>query len=109
VVHHIITNGRLVFAKARRLEPAKRHIAEEEFAAVKKAGIISRSNLQWDSPLHMVPKKDGSWRACGNYRRLNTITIPVRYPLPNIMDLSNNMEGCSIFSKIDPVKAFEIL
>jgi Reverse transcriptase (RNA-dependent DNA polymerase) len=47
----------------------------------------------------MVPKKEG-------YRRLNTITVPDRYPLPNLMDLSTNMDGCTVFSKIDLVKAF---
>jgi Reverse transcriptase (RNA-dependent DNA polymerase) len=106
VVHHIETNGRPVFAKARRLEPAKRKVAEEEFAALEKAGIVSRSMLPWASPLHMVPKKDGSWRPCGAYRCLITITVPDRYPLPNLMDLSANMDGCTVFSKIDLVKAF---
>jgi Reverse transcriptase (RNA-dependent DNA polymerase)/RNase H-like domain found in reverse transcriptase len=81
-------------------------VAEEEFAALEKAGILSHSTSPWASPLHMVPKKDGSWRPCGDYRRLNTITVPDRYPLPNLMDLSANMDGCTVFSKIDLVKAF---
>jgi hypothetical protein len=54
----------------------------------------------------MLPKKDSSWRPCGNYRRLNTIMVPDRYPLPNMMGLSANMDGCTVFSKIDLVKAF---
>jgi hypothetical protein len=106
VVHHILTDGRLVLAKAHHLEPAKCHIAEEEFAALEKAGIVSRSTSLWASPLHIVPKKDGSWRPCGDYRRLNTITVPDRYPLPNMMDLSANMDGCTIFGKMNLVKAF---
>jgi hypothetical protein len=60
VVHHILMDSRPVFAKACRLEPAKHRIAEEEFAALEKAGIVSRSMSPWASPLHMVPKKDGS-------------------------------------------------
>jgi cytoskeleton-associated protein 5 len=54
----------------------------------------------------MVPKKDASWRPCGDYHRLSTITVRDRYPLPNMMDLTANMDGCTVFSKIDLVKAF---
>jgi hypothetical protein len=106
VVHHILTDGRPVFAKAHCLEPAKRRITQEEFAALEKTGIVSRSTWLWASPLHMVLKKDGSWRPCGDYRRLNTITFLDRYLLPNMMDLSVNMDGCTVFSKINLVKAF---
>jgi hypothetical protein len=58
VLHHIFMDGRPVFAKACRLEPAKCPITEEEFTTFKKAGIVSRRTSLWASPLHMVPKKD---------------------------------------------------
>jgi cytoskeleton-associated protein 5 len=54
----------------------------------------------------MVPKKDGSWRPCHDYRRLNTVTTPDRYPLPNMQDLSNGLFGCTTFSKLDLVKGY---
>jgi hypothetical protein len=81
-------------------------IAEAEFKKLEKAGIIRRSNSAWASPLHMVPKKDGSWRPCGDYCRRNTITTPVRYPLPNIQDLANGLHSCTVFSKIDLIKGY---
>jgi hypothetical protein len=107
VVHHIDTGSPApVFARPRRLEPEKHGIAEEEFLALEKAGIIRHSNSLWASPLHLVPKKDGSWRPCGNYRSLNAVTIPDRYPLPNMQSLNDRMAGCTVFSKIDLVKAY---
>jgi hypothetical protein len=73
---------------------------------MEKAGITRSSNSPWGSPLHLVPKKDGSWRPCGNYRPLKAITIPDKYPLPNMHSLNDRMAGCSVFSKIDLVKAY---
>jgi hypothetical protein len=54
----------------------------------------------------MVPKKDGSWRPCGNYRHLNLVTTPDKYPLPNMQDFSNGLHGCNIFSKINLAKGY---
>jgi Reverse transcriptase (RNA-dependent DNA polymerase) len=104
--HSIETSGRPVFAKARRLDPEKLRIAKEEFCQLEAAGIVRPSTSCWSSPLHMVPKKDGSWRPCGDFRRLNVVTVPDRYPLPNLSDFSANLSGCKFFSKVDLVKGY---
>jgi len=106
VEHHIETTGRPVFAKARRLDPVKLKQAKAEFLALEKAGIVRRSSSQWASPLHMVRKKDGSWRPCGDFRRLNAISAADRYPLPNMADITASLAGNKIFSKLDLKKGY---
>jgi hypothetical protein len=104
-VHHIDTGSAPpVFAHPWQLDPEKHCIAEEEFLAIEKAGIIRRSNSPWASPLHLVPKKDGSWRPCGDYRRLNAVTIPKRYLLPNMQSLNDRMGGSTVFRKLTWLK-----
>ncbi len=49
------------------------------------------------------------WRPCGNYHRLNLVTTPDKYPLPNMQDLFNGLHGCTVFSKIDLVKGYHQL
>ncbi|XP_061915612.1 uncharacterized protein LOC133657845 [Entelurus aequoreus] len=106
VERFIPTVGPPVFARARRLGAAKSTIAKEEFATMERLGIVRRSNSPWASPLHMVPKSDGSWRPCGDFRRLNNITTHDRYPIPYIQDFSACLAGAAIFSKVDLVRGY---
>jgi len=106
VEHHIETTGPPVAAKYRRLDAERLAAAKKEFADLEKQGIIRRSKSQWASPLHMVRKADGSWRPCGDYRRLNVQTVPDRYTCPNIGDLTARLAGCKVFSKLDLRKGY---
>jgi RNase H-like domain found in reverse transcriptase/Reverse transcriptase (RNA-dependent DNA polymerase) len=106
-VEHIIeTAGRPTTAKFRGLDPTRLAAAKAEFQKMLEAGIIRRSASAWSSPLHMVRKKGGGWRPCGNFRRLNVCTTEDKYPLPNMGNLSARLDGCTIFSKLDLQKGY---
>ncbi|KAL3715744.1 hypothetical protein ACJRO7_007483 [Eucalyptus globulus] len=64
-------------------------------------GFIRPSASPRGAPVLFVKKKDGSLRLCIDYRQLNQMTIKNKYPLPRIDDLFDQLQGASIFSKID--------
>lgn len=65
------------------------------------AGVIEPPTSPWASPVVLIKKKDGSWRFCVDYRKLNSITIKDVYPLPRIEDALSRLEGSFLFSIMD--------
>jgi hypothetical protein len=93
-------------SKFRRLDAEKLSTAKREFLALEQPGIVRHSNSPWALPLHMVPKQGGTWRPCGNYPRLNSVTVPCTYSIPNMLDFAIRAAGCTHFLKIDLKKGY---
>ncbi|GJR60220.1 putative reverse transcriptase domain-containing protein [Tanacetum coccineum] len=64
-------------------------------------GFIHPSSSPWGAPVMFVKKKDGSFRMCIDHRKLNKLTIKNRNPLSRIDDLFDQLQGSSVYSKID--------
>ncbi|GJS28371.1 putative reverse transcriptase domain-containing protein [Tanacetum coccineum] len=64
-------------------------------------GFIRPSSLPWGAPVLLVKKKDGSFWMCIDYHELNKLTVKNRYPLLRIDDLFDQLQGSSVYSKID--------
>jgi len=109
IEHCIETNCSPIFSKPRPLNPAKYAIAEAEFNTLISMKIVRPSKSPWASPLHMVKKANGTWRPCGDYRRLNAATVPDRYSIPNMQHIHNKLHGAQIFSTLDLVKAYHFI
>jgi len=84
ITHKIITNSHPCHAKVRQLPPDKLKSAKQHFKQLINDGVIRPSSSPWASALMMTKKKNGEWRCCGDYRQLNSSTIPDAYPLPLI-------------------------
>ncbi|GKA10986.1 putative reverse transcriptase domain-containing protein [Tanacetum coccineum] len=64
-------------------------------------GFIRPSLSPWGAPVLFVKKKDGPFRMCIDYLELNKLTVKNRYHLPRIDDLFDQLQGSSVYSKID--------
>ncbi|GJY70353.1 putative reverse transcriptase domain-containing protein [Tanacetum coccineum] len=84
-----------------RLAPSEMKELSEQLQELSDKGFIRPSSSPWGAPVLFVKKKDGSFRMCIDYRELNKLTVKNRYPLPRIDDLFDQLQGSSIYSKID--------
>jgi hypothetical protein len=64
-------------------------------------GVIEPATCEWDSPIVMVPKPDGSLRFCVDYRKLNAITVPDTYLLPRMDECIDSLGEAAIFTTLD--------
>nr|GFB40747.1 putative reverse transcriptase domain-containing protein [Tanacetum cinerariifolium] len=84
-----------------RLAPSGMKDLSERLKELSDKGFTRPSSSPWGAPVLIVKKKDGSFRMCIDYRELNKLTVKNRYPLPRIDDLFDQLQGSSVYSKID--------
>ena len=105
VVTHKIDTGTSPSFRLRpyRATPADREEIEKQTSEMLEAGVIKESNSPWSSPVCLVPKKDGTRRFCIDYRKLNSITKPMYYPLLRMDDVFDTLSQAkaSVFSSLD--------
>eukprot|EP00731_Ephydatia_muelleri_P003232 Em0001g3232a len=101
VKHAIITNGLPVREPIRRIPHALQETVKLEVKKMLKDGVIRESNSPWSSPIVMIKKKDGSWRFCVDFRKVNSMTQKDAYPLPRIDETLEALTGSQFFTTLD--------
>nr|GFD26332.1 putative reverse transcriptase domain-containing protein [Tanacetum cinerariifolium] len=84
-----------------RLAPPEMKELSEQLKKLSDKGFIRPSSSPRGAPVLFVKKKDRSFRMCIDYQELNKLTVKNRYPLPRIDDLFDQLQGSSVYSKID--------
>ena len=99
------------FCKARSIPFAINDIIGAELDSLEAAGILEKvSHSDWATPIATVPKKDGSYQICGDYKvTVNPVLDVDQYPLPNPTDLFASLSGGQKFTKLDLSKAYQQL
>jgi hypothetical protein len=99
---YIKEDRRPICQPQRRMNPNLKEILKEELQKLLNAGFIYPiSDSEWVSPLVIVPKKNGKWRVCVDYRALNKATQKDHFPLPFIDQVLDSLSGKKFFSFLD--------
>ncbi|GFU55524.1 retrovirus-related Pol polyprotein from transposon opus [Trichonephila clavipes] len=72
---------------------------------LEKAGIISKSNSQFNTPALFVKQKE-KWRLVLDFRKLNEITLTQDFVIPTLDDILHEISGSNYFSALDKKSAF---
>ncbi|GJY42353.1 putative reverse transcriptase domain-containing protein [Tanacetum coccineum] len=84
-----------------RLAPSEMQELSDQLQELADRCFIRPSTSPWGALVLFIKKKDRSFRMCINYQELNKLTVKNRYPLPRIDDLFDQLQGSSVYSKID--------
>ena len=96
-----------VYIPAYRLPHSQRKVVDEQIKEMLDQGVIQNSKSPWNSPLFLVPKKDGTYRPVIDFRKVNEVTENDRYPLPVLKDLLMSLgKGNKMFSSLDLLSGY---
>jgi hypothetical protein len=90
-----------VNTKPYRYSPLHKDEIEKQVKSLLQAGLISPSTSPFASPMLLVQKKDGTWCFCVDYRRLNSVTVKNKFPMPLIEEMLDELTGARYFTKLD--------
>ena len=101
-----VGDARPIKQHAYRVNPTKLAALRKEVQYMLHNGIVKPSQSQWSSPCVLVPKADGSYRFCTDFRRVNAVTKSDSYPLPRIDDCIDSIGHARYVTKFDLLKGY---
>lgn len=106
VEHKIVTSSEPIKQRAYRVSPAMQEHMDCEIQKMLRNDVIEPSSSAWSSPVVLVPKKDGSYRFCVDYRKLNSVTKKDAYPIPFISTILDKLGHAKYLSSMDIKSAY---
>ena len=105
--HDIDTGDAIPIKQSPRRPPLSALEAEDEILdEMLRAKVIEPSMSPWSSPVCMVKKKDGTYRYCIDYRRVNAVTRKDAFPVPHVKDALDSLRGARYFATIDMLSGY---
>jgi hypothetical protein len=89
-----------------RYSPLHKDEIEKQVKQLLQTGLITTSTSPFASPILVVQKKDAPWRFCVDYRRLNSITVKNKFPMPLIDEILDELTWATVFTRLDFKSSF---
>ena len=89
-----------------RVSPMKKELLDKEVQYMLKNDIIEVSQSNWSSPCILVPKHDGEFRFCTDFRKVNDKTKSDSFPIPRIADCIDQIGNAKFVSTFDMLKGY---
>lgn len=104
--HVIVTESAPIKQRYYRVNPVVQAEIDRQLDEMLRLGIVEVSNSPWSSPIVLVKKKDGSYRFCVDFRKLNSVTVRDSYPLPLVSDTLDKLRNAKYLSSLDIKSAY---
>ena len=99
---HLTPGATPTYVPAYRIPHSRRTLVDEAVKAMIDDDIVEPAASPFNAPLLLVPKPNGEWRVVVDFRQLNAITVPDRFPMPVLSDLLQSLgESNGVFSTVD--------
>ena len=107
-IYHDIDMGSATPCKqhSNRVNPIKLESLQKEVEYMLKNNIIEPSQSEWSSPCVLVPKSDGTFWFCTDFRKLNVVTKADSYPLPRVEDCIDHVGKAQYVTTLDLLKGY---
>ena len=89
-----------------RVSPMKKELLDKEVRYMLENDIIEESQSNWSSPCILVPKHDGGFRFCTDFRKVNDKTKSDSFPIPRIADCIDQIGNAKFVSTFDMLKGY---
>ncbi len=104
---HLVPGSTPTYVPAYRIPHSRRTLIDDAVRCMLEEEIVEPCSSPFNAPLFLVPKQNGEWRVVVDFRSLNSITVPDRFPMPVLSDLLQSIghSNC-VFSTIDLQSGF---
>ena len=109
LTHHYIeltTDKPITAPQYKTPPPEVRAEIDKETDELIAMGVAQESNSPYSAPILLVKKKQGGWRYCTDFRKLNAKTVKASFPLPNINDSIRRFKNPKVISTLDLLKGY---